>query len=267
MPLHLRWELHPTPREEISHNQDSRQSGRVRGILAEIRYAAREGLLFQQCFKSNRDLWYVTYPFHIGLFLSGVWFLLLVKAAFWPNDDSWWPVHLLHVVIIICGAGGLILGTAGCAGLLVKRLFDPGLSVYTTLREYMNLCAILLVFVLGLTTWIGMDSDFAFSRGYVRSLVTLSASPSVGRLFGTTVTLFSAFVAFLPFGSLRHGIAKFFTYHRVRWDDERNVRGGELEARIQSQLSRSMTWSAPHVNCTKWGDVGEPVKTGKPEAR
>jgi nitrate reductase gamma subunit len=260
MPRHLRWELHPTPREEVSHNRNLEEGGGASTILAEVCYAAREGLLFQQCFKSNKSLWYVTYPFHLGVFLSSLWFVLLFLRTPFGAVDFRWPARVLDIAIIFSGAVGLILGTVGCMGLLVKRLFDPGLSVYTSLREYLNLCVILLMFVFGLATWIGPDRDFALSRAYVYSLVTLSAPPGVDWLFGAAIVLLSAFIAFLPFGSLRHGIAKFFTYHRVRWDDEPNIRGGELEAIIQSQLNRRMTWQAPHARCGRWRNIGDTEK-------
>ncbi len=257
MPLHLRWELHPTPKEEVSGGRESDPPAGARVLLAEVRYAAREGLLFERCFISNRGLWYFTYPFHIGVFLGILWFVLLpVKAAF-LGESAWWPARFLDAVIIVCGAGGLVLGSAGCIGLMVKRIFDPNLSPYTSFREYLNLGAILFAFLFGFASWIGSDPGFSVAAAYVRSLITVSSPPPASPLFYAGAVLLSLFVAFLPFSSLRHGIAKFFTYHRVRWDDEPNVRGSALEARIKSQLSRPVTWSASHVNCATWVEAAE----------
>ena len=170
MPLHLRWELHPTPKEEITDGGDFDKTPEGKVLLAELRYAAREGLLFQKCFKSNRGLWYFTYPFHLGLFLSIVWFVLLpVKAAFLAGN-ALWPVRFLNPVIIACGAGGLVLGLTGCACLMVKRIFDPNLNAYTSLRDYLNLGVILFALAFGFAAWIGSDPEFALSGEYVRSL-------------------------------------------------------------------------------------------------
>ncbi len=264
MPVHLRWDLHPTPRDEASRG-GSERAGEAKTLLAELRYMAREGLLFQQCFRANRSLWYATYPFHLGLFLSVFWvFLLFARVPFHAGPS--WLLSLLDQLIIVSGAGGLILGVAGCVGLIVERILDSRLRVYTTGREYVNLSLILFALAFGLVTWIGSDSDFSLCRSYVQSLVTLSAPPPGDWLFSAGIILLSVFIAFLPFSSLQHGIAKFFSYHRVRWDDERNVRGGRLEKELQDQLNWPVTWSAPHVNCTRWADVAD-RKDGKEGGR
>jgi nitrate reductase gamma subunit len=255
MPRHIRWELHPTPQEEISHNLNDEKAESLRILFAESGYMFREGLLFQQCFRCNRKLWYVTYPFHLGIFSCGLWIVFLFIRV---------PIQILNFssmmrgidfLIIFLGIVGISLGIYGCAGLLIRRIFDPDLSTYTAPREYYNLCMILLVFALGMIAWLGMDRDFSLSRAYVDSLVRFSTPPQTGSFFGVIIALFSAFIDSLPFGSLQHGIAKFFTYHRVRWENEPNLRGSRLESDIISQLNRSVTWSASHIYAGKWKDL------------
>jgi nitrate reductase gamma subunit len=251
LPLHLRWDLHPLPKETIQASSNGGLPGRLAVIVSEVRFAFREGLLFEQCFKSNRGIWYATYPFHLGVFLSTLWVFLLFLSAITGLAD-WWPSKS---VLIGSGSAGLVLGSAGCLGLLWKRLFDPNLRSYTTAREYLNLSFLLIVFLLGLSTWIGWDIGFSLSRQYAQSLVALSSPPSAEWPFWFTTAVFSVFLATLPFASMKHGIAKFFTYHQVRWDDKPNLQGSELEHRIQGLMGNSLTWSAPHVGVTKWQDV------------
>jgi len=46
---------------------------------------------------------------------------------------------------------------------------------------------------------------------------------------------------------MMHYVAKYFTYHKVRWDDEPNKPGTGLERKLQAQLDQSAGWSAPHI--------------------
>jgi nitrate reductase gamma subunit len=250
MPLHLRWDLHPLPEEGIQLKTDGKSPGKLAIAVAEIRFALREGLLFEQCFKSNRSIWYATYPFHLGVFLSVLWSILLFISSVSGIGD-WW---IAKALIIGSGSIGLILGTVGGLALIGKRLLDSNLRIYTSAREYINLVILLVIFLLGLFTWIGWDSDFALSRQYTRSLVTLSPLPPAEWPFWFTAVILSLFIASLPFASMKHGIAKFFTYHQVRWDNEPNVRGGQLEHRIEKLMTSTMTWSAPHIGRMKWKD-------------
>ncbi len=205
----------------------------------------------------------MTYPFHLGVFSSGLYVVLLFVRVPFEIIDYLWMMRVIDTAVIFLGAAGLILGTYGCAGLLVKRIFDPGLSTYTSPREYFNLCVILLVFVLGLILWLGTDQNFTLSRQYVYSLVTLSTPPEMEFFIKILIVLFSAFIASLPFGSLQHGIAKFFTYHLVRWDSEPNTRGSKLESILVLQLNRPVTWSAQHIDRGRWKDVVNTKELGE----
>ena len=51
----------------------------------------------------------------------------------------------------------------------------------------------------------------------------------------------------MPFTRMVHYVAKYFTYHKVRWDDEPNTRGSKLEGKVQELLARPESWSAPHI--------------------
>ena len=52
---------------------------------------------------------------------------------------------------------------------------------------------------------------------------------------------------YLPFTHMTHFVGKYFTYHKVRWEDSPNVKGSELERRIGEALGYRLTWSAPHI--------------------
>jgi len=46
---------------------------------------------------------------------------------------------------------------------------------------------------------------------------------------------------------MMHFVAKYFTYHQVRWDDAPLVRGGPLEQELEQLLQQQVTWSAAHI--------------------
>jgi hypothetical protein len=55
---------------------------------------------------------------------------------------------------------------------------------------------------------------------------------------------------------MMHFFAKFFTFHKVRWDDAPNLRGGELERGLKPLLEQRINWAAPHMqNLSRWTDV------------
>jgi hypothetical protein len=67
---------------------------------------------------------------------------------------------------------------------------------------------------------------------------------------------------------MSHFIAKYFTYHAVRWDDRPSQRGGVLEKRVAEYLTYRPRWAAPHVGADgarTWADIASanPARGGK----
>ncbi|HPI32184.1 MAG TPA: hypothetical protein PLR32_02635, partial [candidate division Zixibacteria bacterium] len=44
---------------------------------------------------------------------------------------------------------------------------------------------------------------------------------------------------------MTHFVGKYFTYHKVRWEDHPNIRGSRIEAAVAKALGYPLTWSAP----------------------
>ena len=75
-PQHLRWEIYPVAHEEADRVKyggsylektdwwKEKQHGSTIGMLKGF---LKEALFLHATFEHNRALWYVTYPFHIGL--------------------------------------------------------------------------------------------------------------------------------------------------------------------------------------------------------
>jgi hypothetical protein len=57
---------------------------------------------------------------------------------------------------------------------------------------------------------------------------------------------------------MSHFFTKYFLWHDIRWQDEPNMRGGAIEAKIQEYLKYPVSWSAAHIGGDgkkNWVDV------------
>jgi len=269
MPIHLRWELYPVA-HHVGHSSggsyleelDWWTKPRKRSLLGELKYMAREGLLFEKCYRNNRGLWYFTYPFHLGLFLLIGWLMLLFIGALMmlggisvAESASSWAMAAYYLTLGI-GITGLVLGTFGCVGLIIKRSIDEDFRLYTTPRDYFNLSFILAILLSGLSSWYFFDPAFSSTREFVRSLIAFSPVAGTNPAMVISITLFSLFLIYMPFTHMMHGLAKYFTYHKVAWQDEPNLRGGYTEKRVEELLNQPVSWSAPHIQSgRKWKEI------------
>ncbi|MFC2013218.1 nitrate reductase gamma subunit [Chloroflexota bacterium] len=268
-PIHLRWELYPVA-HEVGHKSGGSYleelnwwtKPRRKSLLGEIKYMAREGLLFEKCFRHNRGLWYFTHPFHIGLFLLTIWLILLFAGALTmlfgipvaAPTNAW--VGILYYLTLVTGIAGLVLGTFGCTGLLVRRLTNEDLKAYTAPIDYFNLILTLAILLGGMFSWIFFDPTFTAARELTRGFITYNPVAVINPAMTVTTILFSLFLVYLPSSRMMHGLAKYFTYHRVLWEDEPNMKGSAIEKKVKELLEQPVSWSAPHIQSgRKWSEV------------
>jgi len=268
LPVHLRWELYPVAHEigkpyGGSYLEDEGWWHRPRKInlLGESTVFLREIIFFREYFRSNRRFWSFVYPFHLGLFLLAAWaVMLLIGAILTLNGltvsaaaaDFW--LQFTYYLTLISGIAAFILGVFGTVGLLFKRSLDEDLRNYTAPIDYCNLVGILLIFVTGLLFWIMEDQSFSMARGFMQGLLSFKPA-TAGPLMTTNIVLSVMFLAYMPFTRMMHYVAKYFTYHKVRWDDEPNTRGSKLERKLKELLAQSESWSASHIRPGKsWSE-------------
>ena len=260
LPVHLRWELYPVAHEKSrpyggSYLEDIDWWHRpIRtNPLGEFTVFMGEILFFKEYFKSKRGFWYFVYPFHIGLFLILAWVVLLLIGAFIQiggaevsatSTNIW--IAIVYYLTLIAGVAAFVTGIFGNIGLLIKRLTDNDMKNYTDPIDYFNLACILAIFSLGFLTWIVEDPAFNMARGYISGLIQFK-SGELGILGTAFVLLSLLFLAYMPFTRMMHYVAKYFTYHKVRWDDRPNFRGSQLEGKIRKMLSWRGTWAAHHI--------------------
>lgn len=264
-PMHLRWELYPVPHEagkEGSYFEelDWWEKPRHSSMLGELKVMAPEILLLVGLWEHNRKLWFASFPFHAGIYLTIVFLVLLLgggiaqAAGASVSADS--DAAALHYITIVIGAVGIISAGVGALTLLVMRVADPGLRLYAVPADYFNLGLILAMAVIAFVSWLAVDGSFAEAREYAEGLASFGQPGDTSPLIVTQSLLLSLFLIYLPFTHMTHFVGKFFTYHQVRWDDAPNLRGSKYEGLIASLLQRPVAWSAPHVQQGKsWAEV------------
>lgn len=263
MPIHLRWELYPVPHEvgakhggSYYEEEEWWKKQRRTSKLNELKDMLGEMLFIRRVYTYNRGLWWFTYPFHLGIYLMLAWFALLIIGAFTEvigipiiykgvvNPAPW--STLIYYLTILVGSLGIILVSCGTLGLLIKRSLSQEMRLYSSLIDYFNLVFILVVALTGAVSW-RMDMDFTIAREYMKSLITFTAIPSISTITFIHVILLSLLFLYIPFTKMLHFVAKYFTYHQVLWEDEPNIRGGDIEGKVTRVLKYKVSWKAPHV--------------------
>ena len=278
MPVHVRWEIYPVQHETAAkvayggsymEEVDWWDKKRERSLLGELRYMVPEILFIRGLWKENRSLWWVSFPFHFGLYLMIATFVLLLKHAgftLWGSTAFAAGSALRTVLdglIVLLGWGGLILGNFGSLGLLYRRWTDPELRNYSSPADYFNLLFILLFFLSALVACLTGDPALEGAKAYALGLLTAGHSPSPylpSRSLpgGVSIVTASLLVAYIPLTHMSHMFMKYFLYHDVKWDDAPNRRGGSIEAAILKNLELKPTWKAKHVEADgrkSWQDI------------
>lgn len=272
-PLHMRWEIYPVPHEGARARHGGSRMEDVDwwtkehrpSMLSELKFMLPEMIFLKALFEHNRKLWYRSFPFHFGLYLLAGFAGLLALGAIFELAGTTVGLSagglgaLVAWATLFLGLSGLVLGIAGALGLLYLRLTDVDLKPYTNFSHIFNLAFIVLALALTLVAWSTVDREFFHLRGYVAGLLTFNLSAAGGgTILSAAVLLLSLLLAYIPLTHMSHFFVKWFTWHKIRWDDEANVRGGRIEVLIQEALQSPVSWSADHIHADgkkSWADI------------
>jgi len=99
---------------------------------------------------------------------------------------------------------------------------------------------------------VAFDREFLRVGSFVANLVRFdlaALSPAGGgnTLLGISVVMLSLLLAYIPLTHMSHFVGKYFAYHAVRWNDEPNLPGSRIEAKVDDQLNQTIGWAAPHI--------------------
>lgn len=278
LPMHVRWEIYPVQHETAERNvyggsymekvdwwKSRHETSRVNAFT----YMVPEILLMRGLWKENKKLWWLSYPFHLGMYLMVATFvLLLIHAVFtlW-NFAVFAEGGVIRMIVngllIAAGMIGIIAGLIGSLGMLYKRLADQELRAYATFADYFNIVFILAFFLCAFFTTMFADPYLDGARTYVLGLLTAGASadayaPGQSISGALTIVLASLLVAYIPLTHMSHMFMKYFLYHNVKWDDAPNRPGGAIEAAVLANLELKPTWQAKHIAADgqkTWKDI------------
>lgn len=267
LPLHLRWELYPVPHEEkerAKHGgsyyeekewwtkpQRINHTGELKSMLAEI-------LLLKGLWEYRRKTWYRSYPFHLGLYMiigsTALLFLSAILGIAAPIAWAGGVGTVLHYAYATLGLIGSGLALVGAAGLLSERLTDQDLKPYTTGGDIFNLGFFIVTLGFLLAGYFLRHASALSAFAIAHGVLTFDTSLQLPLLLETGLVLGALLTAYIPLTHMAHFIAKYFTYHSVRWSDKANWKDSKLEAKLAECLTCRPTWMAPHV-------AGDGVKT------
>jgi len=276
MPVHLRWELSPVPHEKGkghyggSYLEDHQWWTKPieKDHVAEGLYMFTEILFLKALFEHKRSLWWFSFPFHFGMYLLIGAVALLVLGGLGTvtglvTPDLW----LLTRVFPLLAGVGYALGIFGAVGLFFTRVLEKGMANSTTYATYFNVILLGALFGTGLWALISVPDFADQTLGFVGALFTANMSVQLAGILKAHFLLSFVFLAYLPFTQMMHFVAKYFTYHEVRWDDNPVEPGGKMEKELFELLGQSPTWSGAHVRADgkkTWVDIA--TDTGEREA-
>jgi nitrate reductase gamma subunit len=141
---------------------------------------------------------------------------------------------------------GFAIATAGAFFLLVRRVFNPVLKKYTTPQEYLNLILLLATLVSGIIVW-GPDLTFNTARQVTAQILTLSVVPNTALV--VHLILLEVMFVYIPPSKMGHYVGKYFTYHKILWENEPNTAGSPMESKVKAALNQKArtSWAASHI--------------------
>lgn len=280
-PVHVRWEIYPVAHEGkrasygggYLEEADWWQKEREVSRIGELKVMIPEILLLKAVWENNRPLWYLSYPFHLGLYLTiGFIGLLGIGAIFELLSAAPEPETVLYSIVTaltnVVGPVGFVLAIVGAAGLIYKRATDAGLKNYSTFQHFFNLALFIVTMAVAVLTWLIVDPNFTMARTFMANLISFNTAATNSNLFFLQTILAALTIAYIPLTHMSHLFMKYFLYHDIRWGDEPNINTPNTDAKIGLVLNYPVSWAAPHIaghGKETWAEVATFNPAAKPE--
>ena len=265
LPTHLRWELAPIP-----HGKGRGRYGgsyleeyewwnkrQHRSLVAILVYMAVEIFLLRAIWKHNRELWPLTFAFHTGIYLIvGMLFFSLVSAVLIVAEVPLSVLNVFQTIVSVLAVAGYLLGGLGAIGLILKRALDSDLRPFNNMTKYFNLVFLGAIFISGAYAWFNLGDFSSEMSLFIERLITLDTGLTLALSLSLHIIISLLFVLYLPWTDMIHFIAKYFTYHKVRWDDR--PQDERMKKELRGLLSQPVSWAAPHIKADgkkNWVDL------------
>jgi nitrate reductase gamma subunit len=280
-PLHLRWELYPLPHEHpyraayggsYFETQEWWRKPQVTNRRGELRVMLEEIVFLKSLREFNRRLWVPSFLFHSGIYLViaavGLMVVPALTGVLVAGRESTAIVSALALAAGTAGLAGAVLIVAGACLLLIRRTTDGAFSNSTKAGDIFNLLAFIAAFGLLAFGCLTRAAGAASLNEFACGLVHFDRGVKISVVFGMGMIVASALAAYIPFTHMAHFIAKYFTWHAVRWDDRRSEPGSGIETRMAANLGYKPRWSAAHMGADgqrSWAEIAStpPQETKK----
>ncbi|UCE66032.1 MAG: respiratory nitrate reductase subunit gamma [Candidatus Zixiibacteriota bacterium] len=262
MPIHLRWDLYPVPHEKgrgayggsYFEEIDWWTKPKNFSYLSEVKEMGKEILFIQSLFHHNRPLWLFSFPFHFGMYCLIAHGVLLLTGSIiilGGIEISWLSKNIIPAAVfhltLISGKAGWLLSAFGAFGLLMSRLFNGKLRSSAVLSDYVNLLILLALFTVGVVSSFTVDISYSIQRAFIADFITVKSAPALPGILTAQLWILTILLIYFPFTHMTHFVGKYFTYHKIRWEDEPNVAGGKIEKAVSAALGYRINWSASHI--------------------
>lgn len=176
---------------------------------------AREVVLFESLFKSNKWIWIFGWMFHFGLLL-----VLLRHGRYFQE-----PVWLVTELIQPFGKYASFAMLAGLGGLLVRRIVVQRVRYISAPSDYLMLVLLLGIGISGsLMTFVG-HVDIVGVKAFFLGLMRLDIQPLPGNpILLIHLLLVGVLMLIFPYSKLLHAPGIFFSPTRNQVDNPREKR-------------------------------------------
>lgn len=267
-PLNVRWELYPVPHEGArSEHGGSRledtdwwEKKQEHDQGRQLKMMLQEMVFIKALKEHNPKLWSFSFPFHFGLYMMAAFGVAVVVLGILGLAQVELPPVVGQVVGVL-GVAGAGLSLLGGLGLLALRLTDVHMKPYTTFGHIFNLLVItatlgLIIAAIATSGW-SAGPFAAYIAGMLTFSPSMEAAPNAGLIMAAVICA-SLLLAYIPLTHMSHFFVKWFTWDKIRWDDEPNVRGGRIEKLVEQALQFPVSWSGEHIKGDgkkSWADV------------
>lgn len=246
MPLNVRWEIYPVPHESKKYGGsyleevDWAKKPINKNIIGEFIEPAKEIFLLHRVKKFNPyGLWLWSLMLHWGIWLIFLWIAIITLNSLFKISDIM-PLSFIPLV-------SYLSGLLGCLGLIVKRISNINLKLYTAPIDYFNLLFLFLLFGSGLLMLIN-DPALSETKAYIDGIFSLDIPlESISWFTILHFIILELFILYIPFSRFFHGPVKFFTFHSILWDDQYQTKNSKIEKKVTEQLNYKLRWSGPHI--------------------
>ncbi len=177
---------------------------------------AREVVLFESLFKSNKWIWIFGWMFHVGLLL------VTIRHFRYFQESPWFIVNIAQPFGIYAGFAMV----AGLFGLWMRRFFVERIRYISTPSDHLILVLLILIGVSGLAMKFVVHTDIVAFKSFMQGIMWFDWSKPIPTdpILLLHLSLVIILMVVFPVSKLMHAPGIFFSPTRNQKDDSREKR-------------------------------------------